>query len=755
MQDREAIERIAEQWPRNRIAGALFLLRTLLVPDAGVLGQTSPMPDVIPGPTFVEYHANTREYVFHCAGVDYKYSIAGGGSFRALTVLRNGEEFYPALDGGVEAELQGAIRQPWSADGQRNLVYRLLDSSLANGTVTVSWSMRYGNDSTRFTIGMRPEGQILILDIAGDESGRTCGIGFARSSPAENTKVVHIPYLTLCSVLYRKSSGSFVSIFADWEQTSASSITPWLDRQSTSSGYYSQRVEYERTTAGRRNVLRERVYLSVAGDLQYVLPNVVGPTAPFVKELAGRIVLSYGRFFPWILRAPPEDPTPRYLDGLTDAGVRDLAIIVKDWSRGQFDHNYPCTWPPDDYQRSACWGGGVAGSGEGGVQGLRLLRDAVRSKGYFFALHENYTDYHASGCALASVLGPGEYRGLLPDGRPAKTFFNDCRDHPSQAWLLKPSKIDRVARWSMGEIARGLGGTRPIDWSYLDVSSAVNPSGPVSWDRDRSYVDFDSASPDAGKFTGTVKWYRYLPSIARSVYGGPVQGEGTNHFLYAGYFDSFEGRLVTAADGFAGEEVPLLLDFDLVKLHGRSVYHGVGHIQQFFGSGNSAHERISEDEILEYIATELAFGHAGLVTKAVLRDYDHSTLHASLEQRFGLPIERMCDTSRVTSLGYFDAGGSCSASEYIARHVDGFDDFHSSEFMGKIKVVYANGVEVFVNRTGQPWTVTLDTPSGGWYTYHVSVNGRLLLGTGAIPGASVVLPAKNGWAAFLPHSPSQ
>ena len=712
------------------------------------------MPDILPGSTTVEYNPGNREYLFHGVGVDYIYSLAGGGSLHALTARLNGEEFFPSAYGGVTAELEGSVREPWSMDGRKNLVYTLLQRSQDGNAVNLTWEMRYNGDSVSFTLRLHVVGQVLVIDIEGDGSGKLSGVGLSQSTPSDGTKVIRVPYLTLCGILYRKASQGFVSLFADWEQTSASSITPWLDRQSTQSGYYGQRLEYSRTTGGRRNNLKERVYLSASGDLGYVLPNVVGPVAPRLQEIAGRIVLSYGRFFPWITKAPQsEDPTPDYLDRLYGAGVRDLAIIAKDWSRGQFDHDYPCTWPPDEYLTSACWGADVAGAGEGGAAGLRNLRDAVRSKGYLFALHENYTDFHASACELESMIGPGEYRGLLPDGRPAKTFFNDCRDHPSQSWLLKPSRLDQVARWSMGEIVKGMGGSKPLDWSYLDVSSAVNPSGPVSWDQQRSYVDFDATVADCGKFIGTLKSYRHLPAIARSIYQGPVQGEGTNHFLYAGYFDSFEARLLTADDRFFGERVPLLLDFDLGKLHGRSAYHGMGHIQYFFGSGESPRERISEDEICEYIATELAFGHSGLVTKAVLRDYDQSILHASLEQRYAVPVQKLCAAARVSGISYYDSGGFRSASEYITRHVDRFDDYQSSEFMGKIRVAYANGAVIYVNRSNGPWTIVPETPSRGWYSYHVLVNGSPALGAGALPGKPVELPPRSGWLAYLPNTP--
>ena len=730
------------------------LLLTLFHP---LFTQTSLIPDPLPGPVSVVYDEGRHVYIFHGVGVDYAYSLDRGGSLAGLTarVPGTGKEFIPSYYGGVTAELGGRIREPWSEDGQKNLSYTLVRASQIQDTVVAVWAMRYGGDAATYTFRLRVSNQTLVIDIEGDGSGVLSGVGFNRAYPSSGTKVIRIPALTLLSVLYCSSSRSFVSLFTDWERTEASSITPWFDRGSTGTGYYSQQIGYGKLTNGRRNPLRERVYLSVAGDLPSVLPNVVGPIAPRREELWHRIVLSYSRFFPWILHAPTkEDPMPDYLDMLSNAGVRHLAIIVKDWSRGQFDHAFPCTWPPDEYRTSACWSAPVAGPGEGGVEGLRKLRDSVRSKGYYFGLHENYTNFHASECDLAARIGQGEYSGLLPGGTSAKTFFNDCRDHPSQAGLLKPSRVEQVARWSMGQIIKGLGGTKAVDWSYIDVATAVNPSGPVSWDLRSSYVDFDSRVAGAGKFAGTLKAYRNLASVVREMYAGPVQGEGTNHFLYAGYYDGFEARLTTADDRFSGEAVPLLLEFELLKLHIRSAYSGAGHIQYFFGTGNEPHQRVTEDETLEYMATELAFGHAGLVTKAVLPDYDHSLSHAVMEERYGLPIYELYGNARAVTIAYFDGQGLKSASQYIADHLERFDDFHSTEFMGKIRVAYDNGMIVYVNRTVEPWAVNLKTGAPGWYSYHVLIGGKATLGTGTLPGATVILPRESGWVAYIPGNPA-
>ena len=79
-----------------------------------------------------------------------------------------------------------------------------------------------------------------------------------------------------------------------------------------------------------------------------------------------------------------------------------------------------------------------------------------------------------------------------------------------------------------------------------------------------------------------------------------------------------------------------------------------------------------------------------------------------------------------------------------------FDDLRSTEFMGRIRVAYDNGVIVYVNRTVEPWAVSLKTGAGGWYSYHVLIGGKTTLGTGTLSGTTVILPPESGWVAYIP-----
>jgi hypothetical protein len=298
----------------------------------------------------------------------------------------------------------------------------------------------------------------------------------------------------------------------------------------------------------------------------------------------------------------------------------------------------------------------------------------------------------------------------------------------------------------------------------MDVTSSLNPSGPLSIKRHgavNSYVDFDasrtnSGRDSAGMFLYTLHKYRTVPQAVRlSTNNGPVQGEGGNHFLYAGYFDDFEARIKTAIPEIFGYNAPLFLDFHLQKLRPKSSYHGAGHIYEFYNRGWNTF--FTEKEVLTFVATEIAYGLGGLVTKSAhnCRDNspcDHSLKHIAIEYKHVLPLQKLLAEAEVKSISYFDKSGETkTASQYIADHPDDFADIRSPDFMGRVRVEYSNGVVVYVNRNreGGSWTIN-GLPSGKKYNYNAQVGGKITQSVGAKPTEPIVLPAECGWVWYSP-----
>ncbi len=158
----------------------------------------------------------------------------------------------------------------------------------------------------------------------------------------------------------------------------------------------------------------------------------------------------------------------------------------------------------------------------------------------------------------------------------------------------------------------------------------------------------------------------------------------------------------------------------------------------------------SLDETLEYIATELAFGHGGFITTPQLSE-DYLKV-ALLEQRHVLTTQRLYAHAEVVRILYNDQGQEIEVSEYIKRHPITFSDIYHEDFMSQVRVEYNNGVIVCVNRhPTREWYVGLGD-AGGWFNFHATINGKDSLAIGNFSRTDYQLPVKYGWVVYSPNA---
>jgi hypothetical protein len=736
----------------------LFVFSFLFVMIA--FSQT-PKPTQIPGSTSITYDTVNSKYIFYAVDVTYTYDLIYPnpikGTLTALVAFKGDKYVWPSYNGGIVAILNNIEK---GDSGFYNVTYDLLSHRKQNDTVFVSWRMRYGGDSCDYKYKFSLSGQTLIINFEGDNSNKICRVSLnCAFSHNSSNYVVPVPCFTLANVLYNDWMKAFVTMFTDWETTNASGIKPLISGENRHDlSYYSQKIFYEPKTDGIRNKLNETIYLSVANDINNVLPNIVGPVAPRRGKLSDKFYISYFPPFP-ALNHPALGTSNTYLCDLYNCyGIRDVAFIVKNWSNGQFDYGWPDNWHADDFTENK--GYGSFDPPEGGTVNLLKIRDSISTKSFLFGLHEDYVIAHPSSLWQ---------KGLLPSGNPAKAFYMSIKGYPQYAqtdYLLSPSQLTQAVQANKSNMtSSGWVGAMP-DFSYLDFGTALNPSGTDRFqlDTNESIVDFNNAlGENAGKFRYTMSKYRDLADTVSSTYNNcPVQGEGGHQFLYAGYYDDFDGRNNTGDGRIYGYKAPLLIEF-AQKIREKSSSHGVGHIHWFFGypEGNFQNN-IDSSMIKTFIATELAYGNGGLVTTGVDMNYwEHSRQHAFWEQHYLLWIEKMYANAKPIKTEYYDIDGFTpyTVSNYIKNHLVGFDDVNSNNFMGRVRVVYDNGLEVWVNRTGNPWALLAG--GNGFYCYNITINEKDTIGLGGRPqglGTSpqnpFVLPSRNGWLCYSQYWPN-
>ena len=112
-----------------------------------------------------------------------------------------------------------------------------------------------------------------------------------------------------------------------------------------------------------------------------------------------------------------------------------------------------------------------------------------------------------------------------------------------QSFAVKPNAILPLAATQSPEIHRRYG----TNSCFLDVSSAVPP-----W----FHVDQRSGEEGAGTFHRVWDVHRKLWDYERKTHGGPVFGEGNNHWYWSGYLDGAEAQLGSGWPTEAGRSYP-------------------------------------------------------------------------------------------------------------------------------------------------------------------------------------------------------
>ena len=280
---------------------------------------------------------------------------------------------------------------------------------------------------------------------------------------------------------------------------------------------------------------------------------------------------------------------------------------------------------------------------------------------------------------------------------------------------------------------------------FLDVESAENPGGKV---------DYDATIASAGCFSEVLSDRRNLQGLLRAYHAGPISGEGNFHLYYVGYVDDVEAQLNSASSftGSGGQWLPLLVDFDLLKMHGKAMVHGVGYYERFYSDSSNTPQYLtfSSSNALEYMATELAYGHGAFIPTPS-RIYQYAAA-AQLAQSYIYPAQLQYANATVTSILYHDSisNTEMGASDYIRLYPTVFAASLSDNFMSQVRVTYSNGVVVCVNRhPTRQWTVTLGA-SGGVFDYNAVVNSAITQGIRTSSSTSYVLPPVDGWVVYIP-----
>ena len=470
-------------------------------------------------------------------------------------------------------------------------------------------------------------------------------VHFGDVGPAAFRRDVTVPYLG--TVAYLSDQGLFANTFVDHTLSQASALDATT-------------ALYQPLTDGRRNAVRETAYFAVSPDFHAVLPTPNNPPSPYRALLGDKVVLdAWGGSF---------NGNAARLRECHSYGLTHFLTLVHDWQNGGYDNKLPDVLP--------------AQAGYGGDAGMMDWAKEGTADGGRFALHENYVDFYPNAPSY-------DEQDVAHDsaGRLVPAWKNLI-----QSYAVAPTAILKYAR----KITPAVHARYGTNASYLDVHSAVPP-----W----FHVDFRANQPGAGKFQTVWDAHRDLWALFRRTHGGPVLGEGANHWYWSGLLDGVEAQFGVGVPSNGGETAPLFVDFDLLKIHPLQLNHGMGYLERWHQLSHPEWEGIPPPKVLDqYRMQEIAYGHEGFVA---------ANLWASLPfvwQEAGLvrPVTRAYATARAVAIDY-DVNGTLHGTNAALA---------SGAALDRVRVRYDNGLTLWANGRATEWTVPgtepLALPQFGW-----------------------------------------
>jgi hypothetical protein len=568
------------------------------------------------------------------------------------------------------------------ADGRPGVT--LLTPSLhATGNNLVCQASSWGNSGKRLNI-IYAMGSLLVSVVVAIESTPTSlqatvdadrpGVASVDMGPwatGLQAKPIAVPYYT-GSLWYLPDFKAYVNAWWDWHTTHATRL------QGTTARYLPR-------TDRTLSTMHEVLMLVVSPDLDAALPSPGNSASPYRAELSGRLVLDiWNKDFQRVERG---------FTALADYGITNCIAIIHVWQHEGFDNALPEHYPANEAM--------------GGEAGLVSAMNAGKADGCLMALHENYIDYYPN----YPKFDPAAI-ALTSDGKWLTAWLNHSTG--VQSYSAKPAWMLKNASLQSPEIHRRYATTA----AYLDVNSSAPPSG---------HGDMDARAPGGGTLGAWLAGDSALWSYERKTHGGPVLGEGGNHWFYSGLLDGVEAQLgAGSVPGNLGAQVPLFVDFDLKRIHPLQVNHGMGYYGRWLSNGEKISDPLNIDA---YRMQEIAFGHAPFVGT----EYWDDIAYALVESNLVTPVAKRYGVASVSSIAYQVDGAWVSPS--VAAVSGSFE---------RVRVTYNDGLVVVANASRQPlrWQ-ELELPQFGW-----AAKGQGLLAYTAICGNTLCDYAETSTSVF-------
>ena len=620
-------------------------------------GSVAP-PSGFVGGTGVQVTA--AEAVLRYKGADgtlaYHWKPKGDGLLGGLTLRAA-----MTGDAPVTLPLAGQAGLDWT--GAAALAGTRLTPLPGGDGATLTRTYLIAGQTATVTVAGRLQGKSLVFDIACDKP-LLSGLRGGDWGPTMRRRQVALPYYSN-AVWFLERENLFAGAFLDWTASQASSQN-------------GTRAAYDARTDGTRNLLHERLVYTAAWHLAETLPNIPNPPSPFRADLAGRVMLDiWGGSFA---------TTQERLHTLAECGFGPGTAILHDWQRDGYDNGLPAHVP--------------ANPKLGGDPAMAALVSGGQADGIEMALHENYVDYYPDfeGFTDADIA-------RASDGSRVRAWYNPGTK--IQSFAVKPARILPLAMTQGPEVVRRYGSTA----CYLDVHSAVPP-----W----FHVDAEAGQAGAGEFEAVWDAHQGLWAYERGLHHGPVFGEGNNHWYWSGLLDGVEAQFGQGWRDGAGTSAPLLVDFDLLKIHPLQLNHGMGYYERWWAHGPDARRGLLS-LLDQYRMQEVAYGHQGFLGGEAWHDPALSWLEPHLMR----PLTARTALAGPVAIDYLN-GGRWLDTTAAAKADD-------PAAWSRVRVRYGNGLTVWANGGDIPLRLgSVTLPPNGWLALGAGLTAGTTLRAGIV-----------------------
>jgi len=537
------------------------------------------------------------------------------------------------------------------ASGRPDEPVSVVSSELSDGGFLVKW--RRGVE-WRAAYSLR--GRTLVVDVE-CKGGAAEGLRFGRVAGLAGARAVDIPYLRYgrgyCTPV-ACGSGLFVSVLPDWLHSDCSTVDATIPKGGDGIALMAG-TDYAPLTDGRRNDLRERVLATVSPEFAGVLPNIPHPPSPHMARLAPYMFCMVSYMRPGFLKT-----LKRY--GIDHVIACDFArFYVQDFAAG-----FAGRWRPHPSLT---------------LKQIQDYRQGIKDLGYLFGAYSDLRDWFP-----LNRFWDENCVSLASDGDLVEGWYGNFR--------TKPNYLPVMARLVGEKVHEHY----PPDSVYMDTHTCI---GLVA-------CDFEAGVPGAGIAREQVLFNADCIMETKKWYG-TVMSEAAVRWLYAGIADMDYGSLFM---GRPADDIPPLVDFDLLKIHPLNLGSMMGYGPSIFFARNQEKLRAMYGdsgagtgplEFYKYISASLAYGHMLMTGYSYMPPLSRMIHLYALMQ--GPQREYLVDTA--AEIAYHNGRELVSTSRALLE---------DTQKLGRVQVKYRNGLTMSVNYNADTnWQVDgYELPPFGW-----------------------------------------